>query len=292
MNVLFSAMALGDRYVFEVASKAVLQVLREEDEVGYRQDILRDVLANPLLVRQLYDLTIEAHEREKKSHIWAYSKSPSSILAQAVDVLQKFVALLKQLRGIGTYNAHRFSSDGFKTLFAMLDRELNDDYFLSVQEHLQRLKFGGGALISAELGKGHKGANYTLRKPNARQQRWIARLMTPRQPAYTFHLAPRDESGANALGELRDRGLDLVANALAQSNDHILSFFAMLRTELAFYVGCLKSARAIGQEGAADRVSDARGSERTQAELQRIVRCVPDVHDRSPGRRQRFERRQ
>jgi len=28
-------------------------------------------------------------------------------------------------------------------------------------------------------------------------------------------------------------------NALAQSTDHILSFFAILRTELAFYVGCL-----------------------------------------------------
>jgi DNA mismatch repair ATPase MutS len=30
-----------------------------------------------------------------------------------------------------------------------------------------------------------------------------------------------------------------VANALAQSCDHILSFFNMLRTELAFYIGCL-----------------------------------------------------
>ena len=84
--------------------------------------------------------------------------------------------------------------------------------------------------------------------------------MTPRPPAYTFHLAPRDEAGAKALGELRDQGLNLVANALAQSNDHILSFFAMLRTELAFYVGCLNLQRATGQEEGADRFSDARGS--------------------------------
>jgi DNA mismatch repair ATPase MutS len=31
----------------------------------------------------------------------------------------------------------------------------------------------------------------------------------------------------------------LVANVLAQAVDHILSFFSMLRTELAFYIGCL-----------------------------------------------------
>jgi DNA mismatch repair ATPase MutS len=52
-------------------------------------------------------------------------------------------------------------------------------------------------------------------------------------------LHPRDESGARALSELNDRGINLVANALAQSTDHILSFFTTLRTELAFYVGCL-----------------------------------------------------
>ena len=30
-----------------------------------------------------------------------------------------------------------------------------------------------------------------------------------------------------------------MANATAQSADHIVSFFQMLRTELGFYIGCL-----------------------------------------------------
>ena len=41
------------------------------------------------------------------------------------------------------------------------------------------------------------------------------------------------------MGELRSRGIGLVAAALAQSTDHILDFFSMLRLELGFYVGCL-----------------------------------------------------
>jgi len=44
---------------------------------------------------------------------------------------------------------------------------------------------------------------------------------------------------------LRDQGVNLVANALAQSTDHILSFFQMLRTELAFYIGCLNLQRQL-----------------------------------------------
>ena len=154
-------------------------------------------------------------------------------------VLHGFVALLKQLRGVGTYNAKRFSSQGFTAFFAMLDRELEDDYFVSIQDHINQLKFRDGVLIGAVLGSGNKGANYTLRKPNQQQGNWIERLLAPKPPAYTWSLPPRDEAGANALGELRDRGLNLVANALAQSGDHILSFFGMLRTELAFYIGCL-----------------------------------------------------
>ncbi len=249
LDVLFNAMALGDKYLYEVAKKAVLQSLQSEDEVRYRQAVLRDVLANPLLVRQLYDLTIEAHERERKAHAWMYTKSPSSILTRSVEVLQIFVALLKQLRGVGTYNAQRFSSDGFTTFFAMLDRELKDEYFVRVKDHLGRLKFRDGVWVSAVLGEGNKGADYTLRKPNDVPGNWITRLMAPKPPAYTWHLPPRDEAGGSALAELQDRGLNLVANALAQSDDHILSFFAMLRTELAFYIGCLNLHEQLARKG-------------------------------------------
>jgi len=94
-------------------------------------------------------------------------------------------------------------------------------------------------LISAELGEGNKGANYMLRKPPEKQQNWFEQIFAKGPPMYTVYIADRDEAGARALSELKDRGLNLVANALAQSTDHILNFLTMLRTELAFYIGCL-----------------------------------------------------
>jgi hypothetical protein len=50
----------------------------------------------------------------------------------------------------------------------------------------------------------------------------MKRFLEQKPPVYTFHLHPRDESGAKALSELNDHGINLVANALAQSADHIL----------------------------------------------------------------------
>jgi DNA mismatch repair ATPase MutS len=78
-----------------------------------------------------------------------------------------------------------------------------------------------------------------LRKENPPKSNWVIRLFEPSPPSYAFKLHPRDEGGFRDLAELRDRGINLVANALVQSTEHILSFFQMLHTELAFYIGCL-----------------------------------------------------
>jgi len=123
---------------------------------------------------------------------------------------------------------------------------LEDEYFLSVQNHLKELRFRDGLLLSAELGPGNEGVHYVLRRTADRElgwrQRildWIRSFLARRPSAFSFRIAERDEAGARALSELRDTGLNGVANALAQSVDHILNYFVMLRTELAFYIGCV-----------------------------------------------------
>ena len=66
---------------------------------------------------------------------------------------------------------------------------------------------------------------------------------------YGFTVPDRDENGFRALGELQERGLNRVANALAQSLDHVLGFVVMLRTEIGFYVGCLNLHERLALKG-------------------------------------------
>jgi DNA mismatch repair ATPase MutS len=186
-----------------------------------------------------YSVAVEAFESKKNNWYSIFAKYSSSILSGSIGMMGIYVEMLKKLRNIADKHAGEFESQGFSRFFEMLKKELTNEYFLNVENHLEDLKFKEGVLISAVLGKGNKGINYTLRKLQDKKKHWLEQLFTKSPSIYTFHIHPRDDSGARALRELKDEGINLVANALAQSADHILSFFNMLRTELAFYVGCL-----------------------------------------------------
>ncbi|GBE14256.1 DNA mismatch repair protein MutS [bacterium BMS3Abin14] len=239
LNTLFNAMALGDKFLFQIAKDAVLSGSSDMNTMLYRQDILKDCMKNPSIIREIYDISIESHEEKKKNWYGLFSRYPAGILYGSAEMLQMLVGLLKKLRKIAVEHADNFESEGFSTFFAMIKDELDDEYFSVIQNHLKALKFRDGVLISAELDEGNVGVDYILRRPHDRSRSWVQRIFTRKSPVYTFRIADRDDSGARALSELRDRGINLVANVLAQSSDHIENFFKMLGVELAFYVGCL-----------------------------------------------------
>lgn len=249
LNTLFNTMALGDKFLFEVAKKTVLSSLNELETIQYRQQILKDCLKNPDIVKEIFNIAVQSIENEKKNYFGIFSHYPGAILNRSIEVLQMFVSMLKKLKNISNQHATKFESEGFTAFYKMLDKELVEEYFATVQEHLKELNFRDGVFISAELGKGNKGNNYILCKPQNKKSSWMERIFTKGPPVYSFSIGERDESGARALSELRDRGINLVANALAQSNDHILSFFKTLRTELAFYMGCLNLSERLAQKG-------------------------------------------
>lgn len=246
LETLFQSMAAGDEFLLGVAKSGVLASLCDPDTILYRQQVLADGMEQPHVVREIYAIAVEAIEREKKVWGWMSGKYPEGTLHRSIEVLQIFVELLKKLRQSVEAHSASFRSGGFTRLFAMLSSELNDEYMKGVEEHLQRLKFRHGILMSAQLGQGNKGVNYILRKPLyvvqswfERFRNWLEELTSNGRAGYVYEIHERDEAGFRALGELRSRGIAHVAAALAQSTDHILSFFRMLRLELGFYIGCL-----------------------------------------------------
>lgn len=250
LNTLVGAMAAGDSFLFDVGKRVILMSLTGPEAIVYRQRALADCLGQPSIVRRMYGIAVEALQSERKVWGFVFRDSPDRILGRSVQVLELLVDSLKQLRRLADDHASEFHSEAFARFFAMLAEELDGDYFATIDERLKQLRFRRGVLVSAGLGKGNKGTRYVLQR--LPEQGWLERItdrIADGRPGYSFQIPDRDENGFKALTRLREQGINRVANALAQSTDHVLSFFTMLRAELAFYLGCLNLHERLVEKG-------------------------------------------
>ena len=252
LTTLLRAMAPGDDFLADVSRRVLLASLHDPEAIGYRQRILADCLAQPEVIREMY--AVAAGALQDRRHLWwgGYGgtyQGPSSNLSGAVGHLEAYVARLRQLRKIADGHAGKFRSEGLRALVATLQHELDDEYFEEISYHLKELRFRAGVLITAELDRDNSGIKFVLRNSGDPRRPWKERLGFAPRSAYSFTLAPRDEAGGQILADLEGRGINLVANAAAQSADHIGSYFTMLRAELGFYVSCLNLADHLAAKG-------------------------------------------
>ena len=92
LDRLFDAMAAGDKFLLEVAKKAVLTGLDEPAAILYRQQVLADCLDRPAVVREMYAIAVEAIQCERK--VWGVD-GPAVSRRDAVSVCRG----LRDVRG-------------------------------------------------------------------------------------------------------------------------------------------------------------------------------------------------
>lgn len=249
LGTLLTVMAEGDELLYTVAESALVCAPGNSlDTILRRQAVLTDCGKNPDIIRGLYELANQAIQIDRHSYRRVFNW-PAAVLRESAELLYKFVELLQKLQVLARTNAGQFESEGFRTLFAMLQRELGDAYLSEITQQLAEFRSDKGMLLSATLGAGNRGTDYRLQKSSQNRENLMQRLFGRHPAQFTFHLHPRDESGARALGEIRDQAVNSAASALAQSADHILAFFNGLRLELAFYLGCLNLHKQLSAQG-------------------------------------------
>jgi DNA mismatch repair ATPase MutS len=237
---VIQAMAGKDELLYQVAQSALLSGLSDSaDEILYRHAVLKDCLKNPAVIKRLFKLAVSVIGEKKVAHWTAdVTYSSKSLLYRAVENLKVFQGTLKSLRVVADEEAEKFESTGFTGFFSRIKQEITSEYLAEIEEQLHDLSIRDEILVGARLGKSNRGSNYILCKPNS-PRNWLSRTFRRGPQSYTFHIDKDDENALRRLGELRNRGLDSVADTTARAVDHILDFLNTLRNELAFYLGCI-----------------------------------------------------
>ena len=249
LETVIRAMAGRDAFLAEVARDVLLAAPGDPASITYRQDVLRDALAQEAVVRDLYQLTIETMETERR-RVWGYGlRSPGAIVARSVTALGVYLGSFRRLRAISATHGARFSSDGFRRFFETVEAELDDAYLRTVERHVKRLSDERGVLLSARLGPEGRGTDLVFRRRHRDGRTLREWVGLEERRSFAYEVAGRDEAGMQTLGEIRDEGLASTAGALAESTEHVHGFFQQLRAELAFYVGCLNLHAALTAKG-------------------------------------------
>ncbi|MEV6097044.1 DNA mismatch repair protein [Nocardia sp. NPDC051981] len=225
--------AASDDPVIRDAVRAGLTAPVSDPEViGYRHAVLADCQAHPTVVGELYRIASQATEVRRRKAGPLHRASGKLLLA--LEPLTELVTFLRQLRTLCDRDGHRFRAPGLTDLMAVIVAELDDRYLDSVEAQLAAMDFDRGLHISAGLGTGNRIAGIVLHEPIRRR-----RFGFDRPSRHAFRVIDEPDPEFDPVMQLRDRAVSVIADVVNDAVVHVQDFFRRLRTELAFYVGCL-----------------------------------------------------
>ncbi|GAA3935796.1 DNA mismatch repair protein MutS [Actinomadura viridis] len=246
LEELWAGMARGDGRLHMIARAALLAPLTDPAAITYRQEVLGDCLRNESAVRALYELAGRALAEEQK--IIRGGASPEARLNGSLRALETFCGHLRRLSAFAAANADGFGSAGFARLFRMIRDRLDGKYLTDVEALLERIDFEQGIIATARLGESGRGVDFRLQEPPVKG-RGSSTQRRLKKAGLSHSIWGRHDEDWRMLAAFRGRVLEVIADAADESAGNVRGFFAAMRDELGFYVGCLNLAGTLSRSG-------------------------------------------
>ena len=249
LEIILQAMSQGDTFILDVCRRALLNMVSDRETILYRQEGLNDVLKNPESIRYLYSTLVDSINEARKRVFWISTGNPEFNLHESVLTLEIYLKGIESMRRIAQSSGKKFNSTAFSRLFKMMEGEFDDKYLELVRGHLESLKFQRGINVTGKIVRKDT-LQYNLVVPEDNQSGLMGKFMLFGKKHYTFVLPDRDESGAQAISQMRSRSIYRTSEIMKQSSENVLRFMSGLREELAFYVGCINLEERLKETGA------------------------------------------
>ncbi len=237
LKPVFNAMSGGDDFLLKTSMEFLLAGCCSIDEILYRQEILKDFMANTGVALEIYRNAVDFTEYAKKQFFW-FSNNDALSIEVSVDILRKFIIYSGKLRALLYESKKSFNSLGLKKFYSVISEDFGPDYLDRAMEYLDKLNFRDGVTLSMALGPGNSGRDYILHEPyNSVSVKKTMKGILERHFTYTLH--ERDIGGAEEISDIKSRGLGKVATVLRIAARNVMEFYNDIKREVGFYLAAI-----------------------------------------------------
>lgn len=252
-----------DKYIEYTMSRMLITPCLSEEEIIYRQDILRDCLENEEFIIKLYKLSSDMQEEWKRLGRIPTGKTGNqnsiSELVLKLHVLNLFLRTLRSLKLLFYEYIENFKSEGLKNLIARLEEEFSVETETEYLAILEQIKFfidesGDNHLIrnkpdmiiGCSLGEGMKISSFSLGKIETKQIKFrdpnsklvkIQNFFSQKVP----HSIALTKTGAltEQKTSLEYALVSYVVSGFTSFMDNFTNFFDQLQFQASFYRGAV-----------------------------------------------------
>lgn len=240
LDIMFHTMAGDDSFIYQNIKKVMTLSLCDQNEIVYRQDILKDCMDNPAMINKLWNIastvSLKTEKLVNRSLISGY---PKAVLEESMEMMKVYLEELKKIRDIILDHQSEFKSTGMKNFCNRTIETFPGTFFDEAAVFLHECRFRNGILLKGQPGKGNKTKDYSVINSREKESKTTGFLKKLRNEAFTFLIDESDTGSMNALSDIEQNGLSALASIVRQASEGISDFLLSLRKELAFYKGCL-----------------------------------------------------
>lgn len=256
LSRIFKTMAKDNTYIYSVVNSVMMVPLKSREYILFRQDMMRDVIANPIPFEEMFHKLEEVcteinkfQSEETKLKRNGATITKAGAIFRSLEFLELLTLNLKELRNHIDQTEAFYSSTAMKSFCLNFKNEFHDEFIEQILASVREMVFlkdGGTLILSAVPGLGMQGSdliiNEIMEGGYKRQKKSFVDSVTgwysKRFPKNTIFLySPELIHDAR---ELEQAGLHHVLKMYQSFINDLTSFFGKLYHQIAFYMGCFQ----------------------------------------------------
>lgn len=231
LEVIFTKMVNGNKFLYDNLKPALMHMERDSNVIYYRQEILKDVIANKDISYDLFSMIDALDNEVKTNYSGIFEQSTSAVVSSSMYLLELTLKKIEDITIFLNTNKDAYKSKGMKSFVSRFISLYEPSYLENVLDKIKYLRFEEGTMLMANLNESLDPTNIKLCKYDKNfKSKMKVKL------AKKLEIKAMDEAANKEFLRLCDLGVSDIYETMYYVCSSVLKFISGFRLEFGFYI--------------------------------------------------------